>query len=109
MKLYQIWTNYGSEGWGKEEAETFEDAIVTREEQLSMGNSEVIITKRVDFEVKETELKVANCYIPKVVDEVREIGDDPAAASASSVAWTAAREEKEARSQKVGDHWAKGI
>jgi len=38
MKLYQIWTNYGSEGWGKEEAETFEDAIVTREEQLSMGN-----------------------------------------------------------------------
>lgn len=53
MKDYLIWTDYGQEGWNYREADTFEEAKKIREEQLSFGDSTVIITKRVKYSIIE--------------------------------------------------------
>jgi len=52
---YLVWTNYGSEGWSYRKAETLDEALAVREEQLSLGNDQVIITKLVKTVTAEVE------------------------------------------------------
>jgi len=47
-KKYQLWLNYGVEGWRYEEYDTLEECLCAQRYQ-----SEFVITKKVDFEILE--------------------------------------------------------
>lgn len=54
MKRFLVWTNYGSyEGWGQIEADTWDEAVAVRDQQLSNGNGEVIITEFCPLRVED--------------------------------------------------------
>lgn len=46
-----VWTNYGTEGWQPAVADTFEAAVAVRDEQMSYGNFEVVVTEHVPLNV----------------------------------------------------------
>ena len=50
---YIIWSNYGSEGWRAENTESFDEAVKIREDKMSMGCSEVIITEYVPLKIQD--------------------------------------------------------
>lgn len=47
-KDYQLWVNYGYDGWSLTEYDTIEEAL-----KAETYGSDWVITKRVDYEVKE--------------------------------------------------------
>lgn len=73
---YLVWTNYGSyEGWSDRGAGTWEEAVAIRDEQMSMGNREVIITEYCPVDIRDARLAsqckcgklapVGCCYCPE--------------------------------------------
>lgn len=54
MKLYVVMINYGSEGWKIwKECDSFDEAILAREEGLGNGNHQVVIFKPVKWKNSE--------------------------------------------------------
>ena len=56
MKAYVVMTYYGPyEGWGiTGETDGFDEAVKIREEQMGLGNSQVVIFRPVTLEIKES-------------------------------------------------------
>ena len=48
-----VWTNYGFEGWSERFADSFDEAVKLRDEQMGLSNREAIITEYIPLNVKD--------------------------------------------------------